>query len=219
MTPTSQIHVLTNNSLLLDAGQANQGDVLQIQKKFWALAAHLQHTNEFTDIVPGMNSLTLYLKFAADLDKWQSALAQLWEDIEATSFKGTHHNIKTNYQGEDLNYVAKTNNLTPAQVIELHSQATYHVLFLGFQPGFAYLHGLDSRLYIPRRDIPRTKVPKGAIALGAKQTAIYPAESPGGWYIIGHTDTKLFDSTQPNPCLFKPGDTLTFININAEQGE
>ncbi|HAG39107.1 MAG TPA: allophanate hydrolase, partial [Pseudoalteromonas sp.] len=47
---------------------------------------------------------------------------------------------------------------------------------------------------------------------------IYPAETPGGWHIIGHTNTPLFDSTHSDPCLFKPGDTLSFVSINTVQG-
>lgn len=218
MTAFLQVFTLTNNSLLLDATQHKQNNVLDTQKKIWALTKQLKQSNEFIDLVPGMNSLTLYLKSASNLEKWQNALPDLWDKVQATTFKGTHHKIHTTYEGEDLDFVAKQTNLTPQQIIQIHSQATYHVLFLGFQPGFAYLHGLDSRLHIPRRDTPRTKVTKGAVALGAEQTAIYPAETPGGWHIIGHTNTPLFDSTHSDPCLFKPGDTLSFVSINTMQG-
>ncbi|MEJ2911908.1 5-oxoprolinase subunit PxpB [Pseudoalteromonas sp. C12FD-1] len=218
MTELLQVVALTNTSLLLSASHHKQSDALKTQRKIWALTAQLKQYDEFSDLVPGMNSLTLYLKSQAHLEKWQNALPDLWDKVKATTFKGTHHKIHTTYDGEDLDFVAKKTNLTHQQIIQIHSQATYHVLFLGFQPGFAYLHGLDSRLHIPRRDTPRTKVPKGAIALGAEQTAIYPAETPGGWHIIGHTNTPLFDSTHPEPCLFKPGDTLSFVSINTVQG-
>ena len=87
------------------------------------------------------------------------------------------------------------------------------MLFLGFVPGFPYLHGLNSQLFTPRRDNPRVSVPKGAIAIGADQTGIYPENSPGGWHIIAHTDACLFDATASNPCLFKPGDTLEFVPV------
>ena len=218
MTALSQVFTLTNNSLLLDAAQHKQNNVLDTQKKIWALTKHLKQSNEFIDLVPGMNSLTLYLKSAHNLEKWKNALPDLWDKVHASTFTGTHHKIQTTYEGEDLDFVAKQTNLTPQQIIQIHSQTTYHVLFLGFQPGFAYLHGLDSRLHIPRRDTPRTKVPKGAVALGSDQTAIYPAETPGGWHIIGHTNTPLFDSTHAEPCLLKPGDTLSFVSINTVQG-
>ncbi|WP_338363198.1 5-oxoprolinase subunit PxpB [uncultured Pseudoalteromonas sp.] len=218
MTELLQVVALTNTSLFLNASHHKQSDALETQKKIWALTAQLEKNDEFSDLVPGMNSLTLYLKSATHLEKWQTTLPQLWEKVRASTFEGTHHQIPTRYEGEDLDFVAKKTNLTPKQIIEIHSQATYHVLFLGFQPGFAYLHGLDPRLHISRRETPRTKVPKGAIALGSDQTAIYPAQTPGGWHIIGHTNTSLFDSTHPEPCLFKPGDTLSFIPSNTVQG-
>ena len=110
-------------------------------------------------------------------------------------------------------YVASFHNLSIDEVISIHSKAQYHVLFLGFQPGFAYLHGLDTRLHTPRRAEPRIKVPKGTVAIGAAQTGIYPSDTPGGWHIIGHTNTTLFNSSHSQPCLMQPGDTLEFVAL------
>lgn len=217
MNSAPRIYALSNTSILIDAAQLDSNDVLAIQNKIWALAAHCRNTAQFTDLVPGMNSLTLYLKSADDLSKWQQALPLLWDEVKASSFTGKHHRIATHYNGEDLNYVAQFHGLSVAEVITLHSQTLYHVLFLGFQPGFAYLHGLDERLHTPRRSSPRTKVPKGAVAIGATQTGIYPADTPGGWHIIGHTTTALFNSANAQPCLFQPGDTLEFVNIDDQE--
>ena len=213
MKQTPHIYALTSRSLLFDASQLDAQNTLTIQKKIWALASHCKRTNEFNDLVAAMNSLTLYLKSDKDLNKWLNALPSLWDGITHSSFKGQHHLIKTTYNGEDLNYVADYHALTIDEVIDIHSKAQYHVLFLGFQPGFAYLHGLDKQLHTPRRDEPRVKVPKGAVAIGASQTGIYPADTPGGWHIIGHTDTPLFDSTLEQPCSIQPGDTLKFVPL------
>jgi 5-oxoprolinase (ATP-hydrolysing) subunit B len=212
-----RIYALSNTSLLIDAAHLDTTDVLAIQKKIWALTAYCKKTAEFTDLVPGMNSLTLYLKSAACLTKWQQALPSLWDDVKSSSFTPKHHRLATRYNGDDLAYIADFHGLSIAEVIRLHSQPHYHVLFLGFQPGFAYLHGLDERLHTPRRSDPRTKVPKGAVAIGAAQTGIYPADSPGGWHIIGHTSTPLFTCTNAQPCLLQPGDTLEFVVINEQE--
>jgi len=214
MNPAPQTYALSNNSLLLDASHLDTNNILAIQKRIWALASHCKNSGDFIDLVPAMNSLTLYLKSEKHLNKWLQTLPTLWDDIASSSFTGQHHLIETTYNGEDLNYVANYHNLSVAEVIKLHSKTHYHVLFLGFQPGFAYLYGLDEQLHTPRRDEPRIKVPKGSVAIGAAQTGIYPADTPGGWHIIGHTDISLFDSISEQPCLIQPGDTLEFVPIN-----
>ncbi len=213
MSMIPSIKILTNSSLLFDVSHYSEPHILATQKKLWALAQHCKNSNEFIDLVPAMNSLTLYLKSSEMLNKWYNTLAKLWDEVDDYPFDSQHHQINTYYQGEDLDYVANYHQLTIDEVINLHSKELYHVLFLGFVPGFPYLHGLNSRLFTPRRDNPRVSVPKGAIAIGADQTGIYPEDSPGGWHIIAHTDVCLFDAKAANPCLFKPGDTIEFVPV------
>ena len=208
------VYALSNNSLLLDASHLSTSGTLSIQKKIWSLANHCKKDNSFIDIVPGMNSLTLYLKQDIELAKWLEQLPAIWNNIKPNEFVAKHHKIKTHYNGADLNYVANFHSLSIDDVINLHSEPQYAVLFLGFQPGFAYLNGLNKQLFTPRRSEPRLKVPRGSVAIGADQTAIYPADSPGGWHIIGQTDIPLFDATQKSPCLIQPGDTLEFIPVS-----
>jgi KipI family sensor histidine kinase inhibitor len=208
------VYALSNNSLLLDASHLSTSGTLSIQKKIWSLANHCKKDNSFIDVVPGMNSLTLYLKQDIELAKWLEQLPAIWNNIKPNEFVAKHHKIKTHYNGADLNYVANFHSLSIDDVINLHSEPQYAVLFLGFQPGFAYLNGLNKQLFTPRRSEPRLKVPKGSVAIGADQTAIYPADSPGGWHIIGQTDIPLFDATQKSPCLIQPGDTLEFIPVS-----
>ena len=208
------VYALSNNSLMFDASHLSANDTLNIQKKIWSLANHCKKDNSFIDIVPGMNSLTLYLKQDIELAKWLEQLPAIWNNIKPNEFVAKHHKIKTHYNGADLNYVANFHSLSIDDVINLHSEPQYAVLFLGFQPGFAYLNGLNKQLFTPRRSEPRLKVPKGSVAIGAEQTAIYPADSPGGWHIIGRTDIPLFDATQKSPCLIQPGDTLEFIPVS-----
>ena len=109
------------------------------------------------------------------------------------------------------NITAEHCGLTEKQVVELHSSVDYVVWFLGFQPGFPYLGGLSPQLHTPRRAEPRLSVPAGSVAIGGEQTGIYPLASPGGWQLIGHTSTPLFEPGQDAPILLRPGDTLRFI--------
>lgn len=95
--------------------------------------------------------------------------------------------IPVTYDGPDLDDVARHCQLSPAAVIELHSSVIYTVYFLGFVPGFAYLGDLPEQLATPRLQTPRKHVPAGSVAIGGRQTAVYPIASPGGWRIIGRT--------------------------------
>jgi KipI family sensor histidine kinase inhibitor len=115
--------------------------------------------------------------------------------------------------GPDLPFVAEHAGLSEAEVIRLHSQAVYHVYMIGFSAGFAYLGGLPEHLHTPRLPSPRIKVPKGSVAIGGSHTGAYPAETPGGWRIIGRTYLRLFDPLQSIPTPMQPGDTVQFVPI------
>lgn len=119
--------------------------------------------------------------------------------------------------GPDLEDVAAHAGLTPDQVVALHAAGTYRVYCLGFSPGFCYLGGLDPRLHTPRLPSPRTRVPAGSVAIGGQQTGIYPAETPGGWRIIGRTPLVLFDPWRDPPSLLQPGDRVRFVPITEEE--
>lgn len=115
--------------------------------------------------------------------------------------------------GPDLDEVAATLGLTPADVLELHAGATYRVLFLGFAPGFAYLGGLPAELAAPRRASPRERVAAGSVGIAGEQTAVYPIAMPGGWQLIGRTDVRLFDPALAEPALLRPGAIVRFVPI------
>jgi KipI family sensor histidine kinase inhibitor len=121
--------------------------------------------------------------------------------------------------GPDLAAVAAFANMSPQDVITIHSSATYRVFMLGFMPGFAYMGALDPRIAMPRRATPRVRVPCGAVGIAGLQTGIYPAETPGGWQLIGRTPLKPFDVTRPAPFLFQPGDAVRFVPIERDEYE
>ena len=118
-----------------------------------------------------------------------------------------HITIPTNYKNNlDLKRVAKHNNLSIEEVINLHTQTTYRVYAIGFMVGFAYLATVNKQIATPRLESPRTKVPKGSVAIADNQTAIYPQDSAGGWNIIGHTKFDEFNK-------FEVGDRVKFERI------
>jgi len=116
--------------------------------------------------------------------------------------------------GQDLDFVARHNGLSPEEVIRLHSEKDYLVYMLGFIPGFPYLGGMSPRIRTPRLATPRARIPAGSVGIAGSQTGIYPAESPGGWRIIGRTQLKLFDPARKPPALLQAGGYVRFAPIN-----
>jgi inhibitor of KinA len=58
------------------------------------------------------------------------------------------------------------------------------------------------------------RVPLGSVGIAGVQTGIYPAETPGGWQLIGRTPAKPFDPAREPPFLMKAGDAVQFYPID-----
>ena len=113
----------------------------------------------------------------------------------------------------DLAYVAELNDLTADEVISIFTGAIYRVFMLGFIPGFAYMGELDARIAAPRKSSPRLKVPAGSVGIAGRQTGIYPTESPGGWQLVGRTETRLFTPQNDPPTFLQAGDRVRFFRV------
>ena len=127
--------------------------------------------------------------------------------------------IPVRYGGEygpDLEDVAALSGRSPEQVVRLHSGADYLVYFLGFLPGFPYLGGMPESIAVPRLETPRRRVPAGSVAIGGRQTGVYPLASPGGWRIIGRTSLALFRPDADPPVLLRMGDHVKFVPIRED---
>ena len=203
--------------LLVELGNAVS---IEINNRVRALALALEGARipGLVEVVPTYRSLgieydPLVLSFEQAAERVRGVAAHL--DLGAlpapkrveipTVYGGTY--------GPDLPFVAEHAGLSEAEVIRLHSQTVYHVYMIGFSAGFAYLGGLPERLHTPRLPSPRIKVPKGSVAIGGSHTGAYPAETPGGWRIIGRTYLRLFDPLQSIPTPMQPGDTVQFMPI------
>lgn len=116
--------------------------------------------------------------------------------------------------GEDLPFIAQHAGLSEQEVIALHSGRDYRIYMLGFLPGFPYLGGMDERLFTPRLQNPRTKIPAGSVGIGGKQTGIYPLASPGGWQLLGRTPLRLFAPERGGELPYQAGDLIRFVPIS-----
>ncbi|WP_233578979.1 5-oxoprolinase subunit B family protein [Tautonia sociabilis] len=104
------------------------------------------------------------------------------------------HRVPVLYDGKDLDEASRALGIEPGDLVRLHCEAVFVVRAIGFLPGFPYLGGLPEALTgLPRRQPPRTRVPAGSVAIAGSQSCIYPAESPGGWHLLGRTPLVIAD--------------------------
>jgi inhibitor of KinA len=119
--------------------------------------------------------------------------------------------------GPDLKEVAQMSGLACTEIIRLHHEPIYKVFMLGFMPGFAYLGGINKKISMPRKKTPRKIVPAGSVGIAGDQTGIYPAESPGGWQLIGRTPMKMFDIADQPPAVLRAGMLVQFCTITRNE--
>lgn len=174
-----------------------------------------------TDVVVGYRTVMVYVDpFATGADSIEARLneiaAQPRDENEET---GALVDVPVCYGGEwgpDLEDVARFGGCAGDEVIERHLAREYRVYVVGFVPGWAYMAAVDEQIAAPRRSSPRLKVPPGSVGIAGTQTGIYPAETPGGWNLIGRTPVRPYDPGRGDPFLFHPGDRVRFHRISAE---
>ena len=177
------------------------------------------------DLVPSYTTLLvvfdpLRLSSEEARGRLSSLLMELAPDEAGAA--GTLHELPTWYDptvGPDLERVATHTGLTVEEVIACHSATEYRVFALGFAPGFAFMGLLDERLEVPRLDTPRRRVPAGSVAIAGRQTAAYPAVTPGGWNLLGRTSARLFDRDRDGFSLLKVGDRVRFVAVDRKAFE
>ncbi len=190
-----------------------------------ALAARIEQAGiaGVVEVVATFRSLMVHYDPAlishADL---RAKLSPVLDNLQAGKEAGRLWRIPVCYAPEvalDLADVAERTGLTPAQVVERHSAVTYHVYMLGFLPGFPYMGDLPNELALPRRENPRTKVPRGSIAIATTLSAIYAFESPGGWHVVGRTPAPLWNQARERPTLLAAGDKVLFVPMSLAEYE
>jgi KipI family sensor histidine kinase inhibitor len=180
----------------------------------WAAAVRQAGISGVCEVVPGLTTLLVTIDpDLTDAATLRAALGKLEPSPEPAD-DDERHVIEVHYDGEDLDEVARVTGLTVADVIAAHTGTPWRVAFCGFAPGFSYLVGGDPRLRVPRRDEARVRVPAGAVAVAGEFSSIYPRVSPGGWQLLGHTDTVLWDAAADPPAMLRPGALVQFREVN-----
>lgn len=172
-----------------------------------------------TDIVVGYRSVMVYVdplaNGAAGVERRLQEIAADPPGVETV--RAASLEIPVCYDGPfgpDLADIAAFAQCSVDEVIERHLALEYRVFVVGFVPGFAYMASVDPKIAAPRRSSPRLKVPAGSVAIAAGQTGIYPADTPGGWSLIGRCPIRPYDPDRAAPFLFHPGDVVRFTRIS-----
>jgi len=194
--------------------EANMPWVLAASQRLQAaFGAHLR------DLVPSYTTLMVHFDLApADA---RCLIRQALEGLQpGTDSSGCRHEIPVWYHasvGPELPVLARQAGLSEAEVVRLHSERDYPVFALGFAPGFAFMGLVDERLATPRLSTPRKQVAAGSVGIAERQTATYPAVSPGGWNLIGRTPVRLFDRERDGYSLLQPGDRVRFVAVTRQE--
>lgn len=186
----------------------------------WILAAsqrlHGAFGEHLLDLVPSYT--TLMVQFDLLPGEARALIIRALEDLQPdTGSGGRRHEIPVWYDasvGPELPVLAARSGLSEAEVIRLHSEREYPVFALGFAPGFGFMGLVDERLASPRLSTPRKRVAAGSVGIAERQTAAYPAVSPGGWNLIGRTPVRLFDRERDGYSLLQPGDRVRFVPVS-----
>lgn len=193
--------------------EANMPWVLAASQRLQAaFGAHLR------DLVPSYTTLMVHFDLPpADA---RCLIVQALEGLQpGTENTRCLHEIPVWYHasvGPELPVLARRAGLSEAEVVRLHSERDYPVFALGFAPGFAFMGLVDERLATPRLSTPRKQVAAGSVGIAERQTAAYPAASPGGWNLIGRTPVRLFDRERDGYSLLQPGDRVRFVSVTRQ---
>ena len=192
-------------SVLVQLGESPLGYLTEIQNLF-----------PEAQISPGLASVVITFEDIADHVQYVKSAFPTSSSGKAFGM-GRKFQIPVEYSGEDLAQAAKAAEISVDELIKVHQETIWQVALIGFAPGFPYLlpkTNQDLFKMIGRLASPRAKVPAGSVGLAAGMSCIYPQASPGGWHLIGITNTLLFDAAKEKPSLLAIGDELIFEAIS-----
>ena len=173
----TEISQISETSALIEFGSEINED---INKRIRTFCTYLDEHPfiGMIEYVPAFASVSviynpLDIKCECPFDVVKSILENILSKLDFSLINEEHIvKIPVCYGGEfgpDIEHVAKINNLTVDEVIKIHSAGKYLVYMIGFAPGFPYLGGMSEKIAAPRRESPRTAIPKGSVGIAGMQ--------------------------------------------------
>ena len=210
-----------DSSVLVKFGDKISEEINSRVNKFNKIVIDNNHVG-IVDTIPSYCALLInYNPKVLNYKKLVDLLNELLKNIDSDSVQEKEIiEIPVLYggtKGPDLETVAKHNNLTVEEVINLHSEPEYLIYMLGFTPGFPYLGGMNKKIATPRLETPRVKLEGGSVGIAGEQTGIYPISSPGGWQIIGQTPLDLYNTNREEPILLRAGQYIKFKPVSIQE--
>ena len=215
------ISIAGENSLILYFGD-RPSDAIASQVAQVVDQLRLSIGEVLSDLVPSYASLlVIYNPVISDHHLVRAAMRAALDSLTVSNAQqqGSLVILPVYYSvesGPDLQGLADGAGLSVDEVIAIHQQTEYRVYAIGFAPGFAYLGEVDERIATSRLATPRQKVPRGSVAIADRQTAVYPAQSPGGWNLIGLCPRRMFDPNLTPSMPVQVGDRVRFDAIDKQ---
>lgn len=208
------------DALLLDFADEPHPSIAALKaQSVLASAAESGLLRGVLDIVPAAATVLVQAEPGLGLDHLGIRRALRGVDLTDGSTPDTGDNspleLAVRYDGADLDEAAERCGLEVPEVISAHTQTLWRVQFMGFAPGFGYLvsqkdSAATALTALPRREQSRSRVPAGSVAVAAGYSAVYPRESPGGWWLLGRTEAELWNTDVTPPAFLKPGAVVRF---------
>lgn len=117
----------------------------------------------------------------------------------------------------DLEEVLAHEGISREEFIRRHTANPCFVYFQAFAIGHSYVGNPVKAFTVSRRATPRTKIPKGSIAIWADQTVLNGVDLPCGWQVIGRTPVELYDPGRETPSFCSSGQWVQFRSIDREE--
>ena len=217
-SPSPRVLCAGESCLVVEFGD---GIDLEINARVQALRKKIEKNPfpGFIDTVPTYRSLAVcFDALRSSPDQLEKLLLALSEDLDVE--RGGDEElliVPTCYEGDlapDLERVAAHTGLSADEIVRRHTAQDCYCYMLGFVPGYSYLGGIAPALETPRLNEPREKIPAGSVAIGGKQTGIYPIDSPGGWNLIGMTPLRMFDPDRTPAIFLNAGMWVRFVPMD-----
>jgi KipI family sensor histidine kinase inhibitor len=162
------------------------------------LADPVERLAGVSGVVPAYDTLLV------EFDCVRTTFEQVAAGVRAARPMPVAFHLPVVYDGPDLADVAAELGVPAAEVVRLHTAATWTVRFRGAPAGAPMLDGSLFPHPVSRCPVPRVKVAPGSVAVAGRHSVIYPVASPGGWRLIGHTSVRLLALGH------RPGDLMRF---------